>query len=95
MGRKSGIRSREQMDATPQANANEPSSDIGDNCKGNGVAMCHMRKRLLVKSFITHALVSKFVSFSFIAYPFRSSIIPDSDSNFPPVYHFIYCKNPM
>ena len=34
------------MDATPGASTNEPGSGNGNNTKGTGVAMCHMRRLL-------------------------------------------------
>jgi len=47
------------------------------------------------KSFITHALVSKVLSFSFIAHHVCSSIILDCASIFLLLFHFIYYKNLM
>jgi len=47
------------------------------------------------KSFITHALVSKVVSFSFITHHFCSSFILDCASIFLLLFHFIHYKNLM
>ena len=34
------------MNATPRASTSEPGSGNGNNIKGTGVAMCHMRRLL-------------------------------------------------
>jgi len=47
------------------------------------------------KSSITHALVSKVLSLSFIVHHFRISIILDCASILYLLYHFIYYKKPM
>jgi len=47
------------------------------------------------KLSITHALVSKVLSLSFIVHHFRISIILDCASILYLLYHFIYYKNPM